>query len=96
MGYTVRLAANEADRSEQAWVGIVNDPKKARAFVQRLSRLPELRQPSSVSGEVEDVALLRAQCTPRLDALPDEIGEVVDVMRTTSSAVLAVRVDRSA
>jgi DNA-binding Lrp family transcriptional regulator len=96
VGYTVRLAADEADRSVQAWVGIVTDPKKARAVVQRLSRLPELRQLSSVSGEVDYVALLRAESTQRLDALLDEIGEIDGVMRTTSSVVLAVRVDRSA
>lgn len=96
VGYTVRLSADEADRSVQAWVGIVTDPKKARAVVQRLSRLPELRQLSSVSGEVDYVALLRAESTQRLDALLDEIGEIDGVMRTTSSVVLAVRVDRSA
>lgn len=96
VGYTVRLAADEADRSVQAWVGIVTDPKKARAVVQRLSRLPELRQLSSVSGEVDYVALLRAESTQRLDALLDEIGEIDGVVRTTSSVVLAVRIDRSA
>ena len=94
VGYTARLAADQADRSVQAWVGVVTDPKQARAVVQRLARLPELRQLSSVSGEFDYLALLRAESTTRLDALLDEIGEIEGVVRTTSSVVLAVRIDR--
>lgn len=95
VGYTVRLAADEADRSVQAYVGIVTDPKQARAVTQRLAALPELRQLCSVSGEVDFIALLRAESTARLDALLDEIGEIEGVRRTTSSVVLALRLDRS-
>jgi DNA-binding Lrp family transcriptional regulator len=62
----------------------------------RLARLPELRQLCSVSGEVDYIALLRAESTARLDALLDEIGEIDGVLRTTSSVVLALRVDRTA
>ena len=93
-GYTVRLAADEADRHVQAYVGIVTDPKKARVVTQRLAALPELRQLSSVSGEFDYLALLRAETIERLDALLDEIGEIDGVARTTSSVVLARRVDR--
>ena len=95
LGYTVRLAPDEADRSVQAYVGIVTDPKQARLVTQRLASLPELRQLSSVSGEFDYIALLRAETTARLDALLDEIGEIDGVTRTTSSVVLARRVDRS-
>ena len=42
------------------------------------------------------LALLRADTTARLDALLDEIGEIDGVLRTNSSVVLALRVDRSA
>lgn len=93
-GYTVRLAADDSDRSVQAYVGIVTDPKKARQVTARLATLPELRQLSSVSGEFDYLALLRADTTARLDALLDEIGEIDGVARTTSSVVLARRVDR--
>ena len=95
LGYTARLAPGEADRSVQAYVGIVTDPKKARLVTQRLASLPELRQLCSVSGEFDYIALLRADTTARLDALLDEIGEIDGVNRTTSSVVLALRVDRS-
>lgn len=93
-GYTVRLAADEEDRSVQAFVGIVTDPKQGREVTRALASLPELRQLSSVSGEFDYIALLRAETTARLDALLDEIGAIPGVARTTSSVVLARRVDR--
>jgi DNA-binding Lrp family transcriptional regulator len=96
VGYTVRLSPGEADRSVQAYVGIVTEPKKARVVTQRLARLPELRQLCSVSGEFDYIALLHADSTARLDVLLDEIGEIDGVTKTTSSVVLALRVDRSA
>jgi DNA-binding Lrp family transcriptional regulator len=80
----------------QAYVGIVTDPKKAKDVTKKLARLPELRQLCSVSGEFDYIALLRADSTQRLDALLDEIGEIDGVLKTTSSVVLALRVDRTA
>ncbi|MFO1274006.1 MAG: Lrp/AsnC family transcriptional regulator [Rubrivivax sp.] len=96
VGYTVRLGHHVAERSVQAYVGIVTEPKKAKDVVKKLGRLPELRQLASVSGEFDYIALLRADSTPRLDALLDEIGEIDGVVKTTSSVVLALRVDRKA
>ena len=96
VGYTVRLGLEAAERGVQAHVGITVQPKAARDVVKKLSRLPELRQLSSVSGEFDYVALLRAESTTRLDALLDEIGEIDGVSKTTTSVVLALRVDRTA
>ena len=96
VGYTVRLGQDMADRSVQAYVGITIQPKSAREVVKRLSRMPELRQLCSVSGEFDYIALLRAESTVRLDALLDEIGEIEGVIKTTTSIVLAMRVDRVA
>jgi DNA-binding Lrp family transcriptional regulator len=92
----VRLGADVAERAVQAYVGIVTDPKKAKDVTKKLARLPELRQLCSVSGEFDYIALLRADSTQRLDALLDEIGEIDGVLKTTSSVVLALRVDRTA
>ena len=96
VGYTVRLGHDEADRGVQAYVGIVTEPKAAREVTRKLARLPELRQLCSVSGEFDYIALLRAESTQRLDALLDEIGEIAGVLKTTTSVVLAVRIDRGA
>ena len=41
-------------------------------------------------------AILRTDSTERLDALLDAIGQIGGVIKTTTSVVLAVRIDRSA
>ena len=96
VGYTAKLGADAAGHGVQAYVGITISPKASRAVLRRLQTLPELRQLSSVSGEFDYIALLRADSTARLDALLDEIGELEGVTRTTTSVVLAVRIDRMA
>jgi DNA-binding Lrp family transcriptional regulator len=96
VGYTARLGQHEAERRVQAYVGITVSPKSAKDVTRRLAGLPELRQLCSVSGEFDYIALLRADSTARLDALLDEIGEIDGVTKTTTSVVLALRVDRTA
>ena len=96
VGYTVRLAATEGERGVMAYVNLSVSPKAARAVIERLSLLPELRQLAAVSGEFDYLAVLRASSTQRLDALLDEIGEIDGVRRTTTSVLLAMRVDRVA
>lgn len=96
VGFTVRLAANTGERGVEAYVGITTTPKSARDVTLRLAALPELRQLCSVSGEFDFLALLRAESTQRLDALLDEIGAIDGVTKTTTSVVLARRIDRIA
>ncbi|MBI3367689.1 MAG: Lrp/AsnC family transcriptional regulator [Burkholderiales bacterium] len=96
VGYTVRLAADDEHPKVQAYVGITLQAKAGRDVIRKLQKIPELRQLSSVSGEVDYIALLRADTTARLDALLDEIGEIDGVLKTASSVVLAVRIDRTA
>ena len=96
VGYTVRLALDEAERGVEAYVGIVVEPKAARSVTSRLSAMPELHQLCSVSGESDYLALLRAESPARLDAALDEIGAIDGVRKTTTSVVLARRIDRVA
>jgi DNA-binding Lrp family transcriptional regulator len=95
VGYTVRLGSEAPEQGVQAYVGISINPKMQRDVIRRLSKFPELRQLASVSGEFDYMAMLRAPTTMRLDALLDEIGELEGVQRTTTSVVLAIRVDRA-
>lgn len=95
VGYTVRLGREEGERGVEAFVGITTEPKSARDVTQRLAALPELRQLFSVSGEFDYIALLHAETTARLDGLLDEIGAIAGVLRTTTSVVLARRIDRA-
>lgn len=94
VGYTVRLGQDDQRPQVRAHVGITLQPKRARDVTAQLQRLPELLQLSSVSGEFDYIAILRAESTARLDALLDAIGEIDGVLKTTTSVVLAVRVDR--
>ncbi|MBH9551525.1 Lrp/AsnC family transcriptional regulator [Inhella gelatinilytica] len=96
VGYTVRLAATEGTQGVQAFVNLAVSPKLTKAVIERLSLIPELRQLAAVSGEFDYLAVLRAPSTQRLDALLDEIGEIDGVLRTNSSVLLAMRVDRVA
>ncbi|HSV46295.1 MAG TPA: Lrp/AsnC family transcriptional regulator [Ramlibacter sp.] len=94
VGYTVRLGADAADQGLQAYVGVSINAKQQRDVLKRLARMPELIQLVSVSGEFDYIALLRATTATRLDALLDEIGEIDGVIRTTTSVVLALKIDR--
>lgn len=96
VGYTVRLGLDDARPRVQAQVGIVLSPKSSRDVIGRLRKIPELLRLVSVSGEFDYIATLRADTTARLDALLDEIGAIDGVTRTTTSVVLAVRIDRGA
>ncbi|QPF75862.1 Lrp/AsnC family transcriptional regulator [Roseateles sp. DAIF2] len=96
VGYTAKLGSEAPDRGVQAFVGITVQPRAGREVVKKLGGFPELRQLASVSGEFDYMAVLRAESTMRLDALLDEIGDIEGVIKTTSSVVLALRVDRSA
>jgi DNA-binding Lrp family transcriptional regulator len=95
VGYTVRLRQDVIDRGLQAIVGITVRPRSGREVVRQLSRMPELRQLSTVSGEFDFVAQIRAESAVRLDALLDEIGDVEGVLKTTTSVVLARKIDRT-
>ncbi|MDP3226247.1 MAG: Lrp/AsnC family transcriptional regulator [Rubrivivax sp.] len=95
VGYTVRLGQDEGESGVEAYVGITTEPKAARLVTARLATLPELRQLCSVSGEFDYLALLHAGSTTRLDALLDEIGAFEGVLKTTTSVVLARRIDRT-
>ena len=97
VGYTCKLGTEaQPERGVQVFVGITVQPRAGREVVRRLTSFPELRQLASVSGEYDYMAVLRADSTARLDTLLDEIGDIEGVVKTTSSIVLALRVDRSA
>lgn len=96
VGYTARLGSSAGTPAVQAHVGITLQPKMGRDVVRRLSKLPEMQWLSSVSGEFDYIAILKAESTARLDQLLDQIGELDGVIKTHTSVVLAVRVDRTA
>ena len=96
VGYTARLGQHADRPPVRAHVGITVQPRSGPAVVAALQRLTELVQLCSVSGEFDYIAVLQAPSTQRLDALLDAIGQVDGVQKTTTSVVLAVRIDREA
>ena len=95
-GYGVRLGQDVLDASIQAWVGVIIAPKHGADVQRRLAKMPELQLLCAVSGEYDYVAWLRADSPERLNDLLDQIGAMTGVERTTTSIVLARKVDRGA
>jgi DNA-binding Lrp family transcriptional regulator len=93
-GYGVRLGQDVLDASIQAYVGIKLAPKYGRDVQKRFSRMPEIQLLCAVSGEFDYVAWLRADSPDRLNDLLDEIGALEGVERTTTSIILARKIDR--
>jgi len=95
-GYGVRLGQQVLDASLQAWVGLIVAPRHGADVQHRLAQMPEVQLLCAVSGEYDYVAWLRAASPERLDGLLDAIGAMTGVERTTTSIVLARKVDRGA
>lgn len=69
-------------------------PRAGREVLRRFEAMPEIKLVCSVSGEYDYVAWIRADHASALDASLDEIGEVEGVLKTTTSVVLAERINR--
>jgi DNA-binding Lrp family transcriptional regulator len=93
-GYGVRLGQDVLDASIQAYVGIKLAPKYGRDVQKRFTRMPEIQLLCAVSGEFDYVAWLRADSPDRLNDLLDTIGAMEGVERTTTSIILARKIDR--
>lgn len=93
-GYGVRLGRQMEDAAILAFCGLSVQPKAAPAVVRALQRLPEVEELNSVSGPVDYMAVIRCDTHARLDKLLDEIGMLDGVNHTTTSIVLARKIDR--
>ncbi|MRT28357.1 Lrp/AsnC family transcriptional regulator [Herbaspirillum sp. CAH-3] len=93
-GYTLKLGRDVVDASLQAYVGVTVQPRAGRDVIRRFSRIPEVHQLCAVSGEYDYVAWLRVNTPEQLDKILDQIGEMEGVLKTTTSVVLARKIDR--
>ncbi|HZZ13198.1 MAG TPA: Lrp/AsnC family transcriptional regulator [Paraburkholderia sp.] len=93
-GYSVRLGQDVLDSSIQAYVGIIIAPRHGATVQKRLGKMPEVQMLCAVSGEFDYVAWLRADSPDRLNDLLDQIGGLEGVERTTTSIILARKIDR--
>jgi DNA-binding Lrp family transcriptional regulator len=93
-GYSVRLGQDVLDASIYAYVGIIIAPRHGLDVQKRLGKMPEVQLLCAVSGEFDYVAWLRADSPDRLNDLLDQIGTLEGVERTTTSIILARKIDR--
>ncbi|WP_316151654.1 Lrp/AsnC family transcriptional regulator [Cupriavidus sp. BIC8F] len=93
-GYGVRLGQRMEDNAILAYCGLSVQPKAASAILRALQRLPEIEEVNSVSGPVDYLVAIRCDTHDRLDRLLDEIGMLDGVNHTTTSIVLARKLDR--
>ena len=93
-GYNVRLGQDVLDASIYAYVGIIIAPRHGTDVQKRLGKMPEVQLLCAVSGEFDYVAWLRAGSPDRLNDLLDQIGALEGVERTTTSIILARKIDR--
>jgi DNA-binding Lrp family transcriptional regulator len=93
-GYGVRLGQDVLDASIHAYVGIILAPKHGPDMYKCLAKMPEVQLLCAVSGEFDYVAWLRADSPDRLNELLDLIGTLEGVERTTTSIILARKIDR--
>jgi DNA-binding Lrp family transcriptional regulator len=93
-GYGVRLGQDVLDASINAYVGIILAPRYGLDMQKRLAKMPEVQLLCAVSGEFDYVAWLRADSPDRLNELLDLIGTLEGVERTTTSIILARKIDR--
>ena len=63
-------------------------------MIKRFTRMPEVHMLCAVSGEFDYVAWLRVSSPEQLNRILDEIGEMDGVIKTTTSVVLAKKIDR--
>lgn len=93
-GYTVRLG-RDYDRSlVRAHVMIKVFPKAIQATQAGIIGMPEVTGLFAIAGEYDLIALLEAPHLDRLNELLDSIGGLEGVERTTSSVILATKLQR--
>jgi DNA-binding Lrp family transcriptional regulator len=94
VGYTVRLG-EDYDRSLiRAHVMVKLYPKATQATIDQLMTMPAVAGLYAISGEYDLIAVIEAPHVNRLNDLLDAIGAMEGVERTTSSVILATKLQR--
>ncbi|MDP5277484.1 Lrp/AsnC family transcriptional regulator [Sphingomonas sp. DG1-23] len=94
VGYTVRLGEEYDRRQIRAHVMIKLYPKATSATQDQLMTMPEVAGLYAISGEYDLIAVVEAPHVNRLNDLLDAIGALEGVERTTSSVILATKLQR--
>ncbi|KPL68382.1 AsnC family transcriptional regulator [Erythrobacter sp. SG61-1L] len=93
-GYTVRLGPAFSGSRVRAHMMIKTLPRCHREVEQALAEIPLVQAVFAISGEYDVIAMLEADDTAQLNDLIDEIGLFEGVERTTTSVILATKLER--
>ena len=93
-GYTVRLGADYDMRMIRAHVMIKVFPKVTHQTQEELAAMPEVTSLFAISGQHDFIAIVEAPNVNRLNDLIDAIGMLEGVEKTTSSIILATKLQR--
>ena len=93
-GYTVVLGDSARRRQVRAHLMIVADPDLTRQVVAAVAKLDGVRRVHTISGAYDVIAELEAETTEEIDDWIDTIRELDGVRSTTTSIILATRLDR--
>ncbi|QAY79056.1 Lrp/AsnC family transcriptional regulator [Sphingosinicella sp. BN140058] len=94
LGYTVRLGDAYDRRLIRAHVMIKVLPKAIGVTQDALATMSELAGLYAIAGEYDLIAIVEAPDLTRLNDLLDAIGAIEGVERTTSSVILATKLQR--
>lgn len=93
-GYTVRLGHAFAASRVRAHMMIKTLPRFHREVEQALAGLPQVQAIHAISGEYDIIAMLEAEDSGQLNELIDDVGLLDGVERTTTSVILATKIER--
>ncbi|WP_235977103.1 Lrp/AsnC family transcriptional regulator [Sandaracinobacteroides hominis] len=93
-GYTVRLGAAFTASRIRAHMMIKTLPRYRREVEQALAKLRQVQAIHAISGQYDMIAMLEAGDSARLNELIDDIGLLEGIERTTTSVVLATKLER--
>jgi DNA-binding Lrp family transcriptional regulator len=93
-GYTVRMGNAFAASRIRAHMMIKTLPRFHREVEQALAALTQVQAIHAISGEYDIIAMLEAEDSAQLNELIDEVGLLEGVERTTTSVILATKIER--
>ncbi len=93
-GYTVRLGAAFTASRIRAHMMIKTLPRYHREVEQALAKLRQVQAIHAISGEYDIAVMLEADDSASLNELIDDIGLLEGIERTTTSVVLATKLER--
>ncbi len=93
-GYTIRLGSAFSKTRMRAHVMIKTLPRQGQDAEAALSRIAEISAIYAISGEYDIIAMVEAADSIEMNELLDRIGMLDGVERTTTSIILAAKLER--